>query len=163
MMHAEQGPSHAQRAAGDAGRAELAAEIRDFYAERGDRDALLAAFREAAVIVPMAGPRSLWNGSVRGTRWLYAFTSQGELQRFVHAKAAQDDADLAAQHGRISFVTVLGFRLLDDVLPDLVREVREPAGVVVDVAGAYPMLLPPTSGVVPDAIAVDIVAQGAMA
>lgn len=158
-MHGGPGASAAQSATGDAGRAELAAEIRDFYAERGDRDALLATFREAAVIVPMAGPRSLWNGSAQGTRWLYAFTSESELRRFVHAKAARDDADLAAQRGRISFVTVLGFRLLDDVLPDFVREVREPAGVAVDVCGAYPMMLPPTSGIVPDAIAVDTFKQ----
>src|SRR3954466_11119076 len=89
-------------------RATLAAEIHDLYDGQGDGDRLLAAFRAAALYVPFAenaenaedaedaddsveadGAQgdAMCSGEADGVRWLYAFTSTAELERFARARA----------------------------------------------------------------------------
>ena len=68
-------------------RATLAAEIHDLYDGQGDGDRLLAAFRAAALYVPLAGDESMCSAEADGVQWLYAFTSAAELERFARARA----------------------------------------------------------------------------
>ncbi|WP_405555641.1 SseB family protein [Streptomyces canus] len=149
-------------------RATLAAEIHDLYAGQGNGDRLLAAFRAAALYVPFdqsaedavevngAQGDAMCSGEADGVRWLYAFTSTTELERFARARA-EAGTDPGWASGRIRYWTVLGSRLLDVAVPAAVAESRTPAGVAVDVGGVRPLLLPPLSGVVPDQVAVDLV------
>ncbi|MEU9330108.1 SseB family protein [Streptomyces canus] len=149
-------------------RATLAAEIHDLYDGQGDGDRLLAAFRTAALYVPFdqsaedAGEvngtqgDAMCSGEADGVRWLYAFTSTTELERFARARA-EAGTDPGWASGRIRYWTVLGSRLLDIAVPTAVAESRTPTGVAVDVGGIRPLLLPPLSGVVPDQVAVDLV------
>lgn len=82
-----------------------------------------------------------WQG---GVRWIYAFTDEESLARFAYARG---DGDRAWE-----YVSVLGARLVDSVIPTL----DAPAGVAVDVADEDgSMLFPPVVGIVPDAQAVD--------
>ncbi|WP_329441150.1 SseB family protein [Streptomyces canus] len=149
-------------------RATLAAEIHDLYDGQGDGDRLLAAFRAAALYVPFAEDAddvveadgaqgdAMCSGEADGVRWLYAFTSTAELERFARARA-EAGTDPGWARGRIRYWTVLGSRLLDIAVPAAVAESRTPAGVAVDVGGIRPLLLPPLSGVVPDQVAVDLI------
>ncbi|MDT0486205.1 SseB family protein [Streptomyces doebereineriae] len=155
-------------------RATLAAEIHDLYDGQGDGDRLLAAFRAAALYVPFAAvdadrdpetsvadaddaqDQAMCSGEADGVRWLYAFTSTAELERFARARA-EAGTDPGWASGRIRYWTVLGSRLLDIAVPAAVAESRTPAGVAVDVGGIRPLLLPPLSGVVPDQVAVDLI------
>lgn len=109
----------------------------------GDGQLLVAAFRDAVLLLPQTGGDSVAAGDYGGLRWLYAFTSEAELASWVVAR----EGDAAAEQ---RYVTVLGSRVLDTALP----EVGVPAGVAVDVAGAQPLFLPPVRGVVPDRVAV---------
>ncbi|MFE9400091.1 SseB family protein [Streptomyces flavidovirens] len=106
----------------------------------GDLRALVGEFRRSEVLVPVVDGGLLWvaTGPVR---WLFAFTSVEALEVF------------AGQRGEVidEWVPVFGARLLDQVIPDI----GEPVGIAVDVAGAAPMVLPPVSGIVPDAVALD--------
>src|SRR5881397_1154551 len=102
-------------------RATLAAEIHDLYDGQGDGDRLLAAFRAAALYVPFAenaenaveanGPQgdAMCSGEADGVRWLYAFTSTTELERFARARAGAG-TDPGWVSGRIRYWTVLGSR-----------------------------------------------------
>lgn len=159
-------------------RAALAAEIHDLYDGHGDGGRLLAAFRAAALYVPLAQRATgderatgagaagvtgaltaqddaMCSGEADGVRWLYAFTSPIELNRFARARA-EAGTDAGWANGRIRYWTVLGSRLLDVAVPAAVAETRTPAGVAVDVGGVRPLLLPPLSGIVPDRVAVDL-------
>jgi hypothetical protein len=136
-------------------RATLAAEIHDLYDGQGDGDRLLAAFRAAALYVPLAEGEAMCSGESDGVRWLYAFTSTTELERFARARLGSG-TDPGWENGRIRHWTVLGSRLLDVAVPAAVTETRAPAGVAVDVGGVRPLLLPPLSGIVPDPVAVDL-------
>ncbi|MFJ9099822.1 SseB family protein [Streptomyces sp. NPDC102405] len=146
-------------------RAALTAEIHDLYDGQGDSERLLAAFRAAALYVPFAEEaedaehaegEAMCSGEADGVRWLYAFTSTAELERFARARA-EAGTDPGWASGRIRYWTVLGSRLLDIAVPGAVAESRTPAGVAVDVGGIRPLLLPPLSGVVPDQVAVDLI------
>lgn len=152
-------------------RAALAAEIHDLYDGRGDGDRLLAAVRAAALYVPLAegddegavkadGAQepAMCSGESDGVRWLYAFTSVTELERFARARV-EAGADPGWASGRVRYWTVLGSRLLDVAVPAAVTETRTPTGVAVDVGGIRPLLLPPVSGIVPDPTAVDLVGR----
>ncbi|MEU0423611.1 hypothetical protein ABZ235_08295 [Streptomyces canus] len=155
-------------------RARPAAEIHDLYDGQGDGDRLLATFRAAARYVPFAagdadsdpessaeganGPQdqAMCSGEADGVRWLYAFTSTTELERFARARA-EAGTDPGWASGRIRYWTVLDSRLLDIAVPAAVAESRTAAGVAVDVGGIRPLLLSPLSGVVPDQVAVDLI------
>ncbi|WP_333768807.1 hypothetical protein [Streptomyces sp. IBSBF 2435] len=127
--------------------AALASELADLHAGNGDPDALLDAFRASLVMVPTLGDGDLWATSLGGVHWVYAFSDGTELARFAVARGADGSSD-------VDYVTVYGWRLLDEV----VAAVGEPAGVALDVAGRLPMIFPPVAGVVPDKAAVDAVA-----
>ncbi|MFI0940104.1 hypothetical protein [Streptomyces sp. NPDC021020] len=140
----------------------LAAELTALHGGHGDPDALVDAFRESVVLIPTVegGLRAATSG---GVRWLFAFSGGAELARFAAAAgsargSAGGGAAIAAGGGRkedvdvdVDYVTVHGWRLLDEVVP----AVGAPAGVALDVAGRLPMLFPPATGVVPDSAAVD--------
>ncbi|MGW0418787.1 SseB family protein [Streptomyces sp. NPDC003015] len=168
-VDAADGPKHG---VGTLQRATLAAEIHDLYDGQGDGDRLLAAFRAAALYVPFAAgdadrdpeggaadandaqDQAMCSGEADGVRWLYAFTSTTELERFARTRA-EAGTDPGWASGRIRYWTVLGSRLLDIAVPAAVAESRTPAGVAVDVGGIRPLLLPPLSGIVPDPVALD--------
>lgn len=136
-------------------RATLRAEIRDLYDGQGDVERLLAAFRAAALYVPLVEDEPMCSVETDGVQWLYAFTSTGELERFARARAEVGSRPgLVA--GRIAYWTALGSRLLDIAVPAAVAETRTPVGVAVDVGGVRSFLLPPVSGIVPHAVAVDL-------
>ncbi|MET8075292.1 SseB family protein [Streptomyces sp. NPDC005303] len=145
-------------------RATLTAEIHDLYDGHGDSERLLAAFRAAALYVPFAEEadgaedaegEAMCSGEADGVRWLYAFTSTAELERFARTRA-EAGTDPGWASGRIRYWTVLGSRLLDVAVPAAVTETRTPTGVAVDVGGIRQLLMPPVSGVVPDRVAVDL-------
>ncbi|WP_078612625.1 SseB family protein [Streptomyces canus] len=139
-------------------RAALTAEIHDLYDGQGDSQRLLAAFRAAALYVPLAEEaegEAMCSGEADGVRWLYAFTSTAELERFARARA-EAGTDPGWESGRIRYWTVLGSRLLDVAVPAAVTETRTPTGVAVDAGGIRQLLMPPVSGVVPDRVAVDL-------
>ncbi|WUH90579.1 hypothetical protein OG900_11055 [Streptomyces sp. NBC_00433] len=127
--------------------AALVSELADLHAGNGDPDALLDAFRAGLVMVPTLEGGDLWATTLGGVHWVYAFSDDTELARFAVARGADGSSD-------VDFVTVYGWRLLDEVVP----AVGEPAGVALDVAGARPMIFPPVAGVVPDRAAVDTAA-----
>ena len=126
---------------------ELTDEIAVRRAGTGDPAALVGEFRRTAVLLPLAEgePMSAVYG---GIRWIYAFTDEDSLSRFVLARGAGPREEW-------EYLAVLGARLLDAVIPEL----GVPAGVAVDVANEDgSMLFPPVRGIVPDAVAVDAVA-----
>jgi hypothetical protein len=110
---------------------------------------LLEAFRDTAVLVPLHDGGWL-TADFGGIRWILAFSDESALSRYA---LARDEA------GREwTYQTVLGARLLDVAVP----EAGVPCGVALDAAdGAeHALLLPPVTGIVPDAFAVDQVQQG---
>jgi hypothetical protein len=120
----------------------LAGQIAAVHRGHGHGEALVRAFRRAAVLVPLAAgdlPISAVHG---GVRWIYAFTGEAELAAFAEARR-----DVPGD-----YATIRGARLLDAVVP----QQDGPTGVALDVAGAYPMMLPPVVGIVPAAVAVNV-------
>lgn len=122
----------------------LAAEVARFYTSAPDGLALMAAFRQALLLVPLVKGNTLLVADHGGLRWLYAFTSGPELARYAAA--------LGATGEECHYITVRGARVLEEFLPAL----PQPCGVVLDVAGQRPMTFPPMRGVVPDSIALDV-------
>ncbi|WP_405725196.1 SseB family protein [Streptomyces sp. NBC_01537] len=108
---------------------------------------LLGEFRRTAVLVPLDAGGGMWSAELGGIRWIYAFSDEAELARFAAARGARSES---ADPGW-EFISVLGARLLDVVIP----QVGVPTGVALDVAGERPVMLPPVAGIVPDAVAVD--------
>jgi hypothetical protein len=104
----------------------------------------VAEFRRALVLAPVEGD-GLLATDFGGVRWLHAFTGEPALSRFAVARGMVEGAE-------VPYMTVYGARLLDVV----VSAVGVPAGVVVDVVGPSPLLLPPVAGIVPDAVAVGV-------
>jgi hypothetical protein len=127
----------------------LVEQIASARAGAGDPRELVGEFRRTAVLVPVVegGFMSAVSG---GVRWIYAFSGEEALARFALARGAAPDVAW-------DFVTVLGARLLDVIIP----EAGGPAGVAVDVADEdASMLFPPVAGIVPDAVAVDVDEDG---
>ncbi|MFE7184290.1 hypothetical protein [Streptomyces erythrochromogenes] len=125
----------------------------EIYAARsgsGHSGRLLGEFRRTVLLVPLSegdggGLMSGWQG---GVRWIYAFTDEEALARFVVARGA--GAGAGAREWE--YLSILGARLVDAVIPT----VEGPTGVAVDVADEDgSMLFPPVVGIVPDACAVD--------
>ncbi|NEE06807.1 hypothetical protein G3M58_10160 [Streptomyces sp. SID7499] len=112
---------------------------------------LLKAFRDTAVLVPTRDGGWL-TADFGGIRWILAFSDESALSRYA---LARDEADR-----EWTYRTVLGARLLDVAVP----EAGVPCGVALDAAdGAeHALLLPPVTGIVPDAFAVDHAQQGGM-
>lgn len=105
----------------------------------------LGSFRRGVALVPTAANGDLWSGHRGGVRWIYAFTDERAMASF----AAR--LERTPWRERSTYLALSGARLLDVVVP----AAPEPTGVVVDVAGPVPLLLPPLRGIVPDAAAVD--------
>lgn len=114
----------------------------------GDLRALVGEFRRAEVLVPVVDG-SLLSAESGGIRWLFAFTDEAALERFAEARGE-------AVPERIP---VFGARLLDQVIP----RVDGPAGIAVDAGSPAGFALPPVTGIVPDAVAVDSAPEGAAA
>ncbi|GDY33841.1 hypothetical protein GTS_54740 [Gandjariella thermophila] len=121
----------------------LAERISAIYHGSGDGNALVEAFRQSVVLVPLGDADLPLSGTWGGIRWIYAFSSEAELAAFA---AARGEADRSWD-----YATFRGWRLLDVV----VAEVGGPAGVALDVAGPRPMMFPPVTGIVPAPVAVD--------
>jgi hypothetical protein len=121
----------------------LLAEISRIRDGQGNPAALIGEFRRTAVLVPLDGD-SLMSTESDGIRWIFAFSDEEALSRFlVHRGISPDDAP--------DHVTAVGARLLDIVIP----AVGSPAGVALNAASELGMLFPPVTGIVPDAVAVD--------
>lgn len=120
--------------------------------------ALLGEFRRTAVLVPLAGrgaaagtsgpEAGFWTADHGGIRWILAFSDDAALARFAFARGEQ---------GRSwEYQRVLGARLLDVAVP-AVAGAGMPCGVALDTADEQDALLfPPVTGVVPDAVAVEV-------
>ncbi|MFF8601533.1 SseB family protein [Streptomyces sp. NPDC015232] len=115
-----------------------AAAARERFAE------LLALFRSSAVLVPLDPYGSLWTAEQNGVRWICAFSDEETLARFAYAQREPARA--------WEYRTVLGARLLDEMVPMLPR----PAGVALDAGSPDGLLFPPVRGIVPDAAAMDL-------
>ncbi|MCX5210310.1 hypothetical protein OG689_13585 [Kitasatospora sp. NBC_00240] len=122
----------------------LAERIADMHAGRGDGPSLPGEFRRTTVLAPTVGD-GLWTAGSGGVRRVFVFTGEEAFGPFAKERAA-DRPD-----GRWDHLTVHGARLLDAVIPAL----DVPAGVVVDVAGPYPLFFPPLTGIVPGSAAPD--------
>ncbi|WP_212912493.1 SseB family protein [Streptomyces sp. TS71-3] len=115
----------------------------------GDPAELVAAVRDAVLLVPLEGG-GLWTARAGGVRWICAFTDEAALARFALHHGPGDAS--------WEFAALLGRRLLDEIGPAM----DEPAGLAVDIAtegGA--MFFPPVEGIVPDEAAVDAARGGA--
>lgn len=107
---------------------------------QGNLRAVVGEFRRSEVLVPVVDG-SLLSAESGGIRWLFAFTDLAALERFAEARGE-------AVPERIP---VHGARLLDQVIP----RVDGPAGIAVDAGSPTGLVLPPVTGIVPDAVAVD--------
>jgi hypothetical protein len=100
-----------------------------------DGPGLVAAFRDAIVVVPTDGHDGVLTFVDRGLCWVPAFTDTTALARFALARG---------EAGRSwSYLSTRGSRLQDAILPALGRN----AGIAVDVGSERPMFLPPTNPV----------------
>ncbi|GAA2934716.1 hypothetical protein GCM10020221_33110 [Streptomyces thioluteus] len=121
----------------------LREELAALYEGRAEPPEVLGKFRRTAVLVPLDARGGLWTAAHEGVWWIHAFSDEAALSRFaLNRAAAGEDWE---------YVTILGARLLDVVIP----AVGEPAGAAVDVGSDRPFLLPPLAGVVPEAAAVN--------
>ncbi|MEU0422848.1 SseB family protein [Streptomyces canus] len=77
-----------------------------------------------------------------GIRWLFAFTDEAALERFAEARGEPVPER----------IPVYGALLLDQVIP----KVGGPAGIAVDAGSQTGFVLPPVTGIVPEAVAVDV-------
>ncbi|MFB8396679.1 SseB family protein [Streptomyces yangpuensis] len=109
---------------------------------------LLGEFRRTSVLVPFDEHDSMWTADLNGVRWICAFSDEEALAAFARARG-----DAAREW---TYRTVLGARLLDVMVPML----PGPGGVALDAGSEGGMLFPPVSGVVPDAVAVDLEGAG---
>lgn len=117
---------------------ELTEHIAAVRAGTGDPEALLGRFRRTAVLTPVVDEGFL-SASFDGIRWLYAFTDEPALARFVLAREEEPDTES-------EYRTVLGSQLLDIVVPAL----GVPAGVALNVADEEgSMMFPPVQAVPP--------------
>ncbi|MFF3911679.1 hypothetical protein ACFYZJ_38445 [Streptomyces sp. NPDC001848] len=107
-----------------------------------DGAALVGEFRRALLLVPLIG-EAVWSADSGGVRWVYAFTGEESLGRFLAARGVGPGAE-------VRYMRVYGARLLDVAVP----AIGVPAGIAVDVAGPWPGLLPPVVGIVSPTAAV---------
>ncbi|MFF7546003.1 SseB family protein [Streptomyces canus] len=108
---------------------------------QGDLRAVVGEFRRSEVLVPVVDG-SLLSAESGGIRWLFAFTDEAALERFAEARGEPVPER----------IPVHGARLLDQVIP----RVDGPAGIAVDAGSPTGLVLPPVTGIVPDAVAVDV-------
>lgn len=116
----------------ETGRCEaLLGEIDAFYQGFGHSAALTQAFRDAVLLVPLTDDERISTSEVHGIDWVCAFTSEYEYAKYLVARGEGGEPR--------RFHTLLGWRIVDDLIPTLQR----PTGVVVNSCGAAPMAFPP--------------------
>ncbi|MEU6353511.1 SseB family protein [Streptomyces sp. NPDC047072] len=146
---------------GDGGPSTGTAELRDrmgaFARGEGDPRALVEAVRGAELLLPLLGEDAVWTADLEDIRWVFAFTGTREMHTFLQQKwEAAEPGELPAGLARFArYLAVDGEELLQEMLPAWVGRDRVPMGVVVDVTSDARAFLPPVSGIVPDAIALD--------
>ncbi|KAA8883886.1 hypothetical protein F3087_37175 [Nocardia colli] len=119
------------------GRGALRSEIAAFYAGFGQSDALQAAFRQAALFVPVTEEERVTISQLGGVDWLCAFTSIEEYARYMMARGYLTENGIGADR-EYRYHTLAGWRLLE------YAESREqPTGITVDIVGSAPMAFPP--------------------
>lgn len=96
----------------------------------GDAAALRRSLRDSVLYVLRYGEDQLIAADEGGIQWIYAFTSERELALFAAGRGGGD--------AEVDYLTVRGDRLLEEAVPSMAG----PAGVVIDVAGEQPVLLP---------------------
>lgn len=96
----------------------------------GDPEALMDGLRRSVLFVPTTLDGAGLVADLEGLRWLYAFTSPAEMAAYFSAREEIGEP--------VDFVTVLGERLVDVVIPAM----GTPAGIAVDVAGQEPIMFP---------------------
>lgn len=111
---------------------------------QGNLRAVVGEFRRSEVLVPVVDG-SLVSAESGGIRWLFAFTDEAALERFAEARGEPVPER----------IPVYGARLLDQVIP----RVDGPAGIAVDAGSPTGLVLPPVTGIVPDAVAVDVLSK----
>ena len=111
--------------------ADLRSEVAAFYSGFGQPELLLAAFRRAALYVPLTEDDRVSTCAVGGVRWLCAFTDVAELAGWLSQRGVHPD-------GEYRYHTLLGWRLAD-----YAGAQSDPTGVLVDAAGAAPIAFPP--------------------
>lgn len=122
----------------------LAEEVAAFHTGNPNPAAMVGEFRRATLLIP-ATESTLMSTELDGIRWLYAFTDEEALSRFVAARGGAPDAEW-------QYVTASGARILDVLIP----AIEGPTGVALDAGGEYGMLFPPVAGIVPRAAALDV-------
>jgi hypothetical protein len=110
---------------------DLLDEIARVHSGTIDAGRLVAAFRDAVVVVPTDGGQALLTIDDHGVHWVTVFTGTTELARFARARGDGERS--------WPYLTTRGARVLDTLLPAL----DGPAGVAVDIAGRRPVFLPP--------------------
>ncbi|NLE78705.1 MAG: hypothetical protein GX610_03835 [Rhodococcus sp.] len=110
----------------------LLAEIDAFYQGFGHPTVLANALRTAVLFVPLTDDDRISTSEIEGIDWVCAFTSEQEYAKYVVARGENS--------GQHRYHTLLGWRIVDDLIPSLGR----PTGVVVDICGTAPMAFPPT-------------------
>ncbi|MFE7544603.1 SseB family protein [Streptomyces platensis] len=122
----------------------LADEVAAVHAGRPDPAALVGEFRRTHVLMPTIND-TLMSTELDGIRWLYAFTDEDALSRFVLSRGSEPGTEWR-------YVTASGARVLDVLIPAC----EGPAGVALDAGSEQGALFPPVAGIVPDRAAVDI-------
>ena len=112
----------------------LQAEIAAFYSGFGQPELLMDAFADAVLLIQITDDDRILVSQFEGVGWICAFTSVGEFARFLVRRTVVPDREYR-------YHTVRGRRLAAHAASR-----PEPTGVVVDAAGAAPMVFPPQVG-----------------
>ncbi|MEU9446338.1 hypothetical protein AB0D42_36910 [Streptomyces sp. NPDC048304] len=115
---------------------------------RREFTAVLGAFRHRRVLVPYGTNGAALTVELYGVRWLLAFTDEWALARYARARGEGDRS--------WRYRMVWGAAVLDAGVPAVAGAAGLPCGVLVDAGdGERGLVLPPVTGIVPEAVAVD--------
>lgn len=120
----------------------------------GNAAAFARSLSESVLYAVRWSEDELLTGDHEGVRWLYAFTSIGDLARFAVTRGADADAE-------VDFLTVRGDRLAEVALVELAARSGMPVGLALDVGGDAPMLVPSADLVTPVPAPADVAPEGA--
>ncbi|MEW2161210.1 hypothetical protein AB0950_39375 [Streptomyces sp. NPDC007189] len=110
--------------------------------------AALGQFRRRRVLVPYGDSGAALTVELQGVRWLLAFTDEWALARYARARGESDR--------RWPYRMVWGAAVLDAGVAAVAGAAGLPCGVLVDAGdGERGLVLPPVTGIVPEAVAVD--------
>ncbi len=104
--------------------------LAEFHAQRLDIAGVLTTLETSILVTPVADHRHLLIGHGRGVTWIPTFTSEDQLRRYAIQRCE------AGRPWR--YLGIRGAHLLGPILNELPR----PCGLAIDIAGAYPLLLP---------------------